>query len=85
MKKDGLKFFKSGAIFGDQDVAVLQAEVDRLTNELLALTADAEGLKSQISALTVENDLLRLKLEHKEELVKNKDEIMLLLREKLNR
>lgn len=77
-------FSETGLIVGDQDAAVLQAEVDRLTNELLALTADAEGLKSQISALTVENDLLRLKLEHKEELVKNKDEIILLLREKLN-
>lgn len=76
-------FSETGLIVGDQDAAVLQAEVDRLTNELLALTADAEGLKSQISALTVENDLLRLKLEHKEELVKNKDEIILLLRANL--
>ena len=78
-------FSETGVIVGDQDIAVLQADVERLTNELLTLTADAEGLKSQISALTVENDLLRLKLEHKEELVKNKDEIILLLREKLNR
>ena len=77
-------FSETGVIVGDQDIAVMQAEVDRLKNELLTLTADTEGLKSQISALTVENDLLRLKLEHKEELVKNKDEIILLLREKVN-
>lgn len=77
-------FSETGVIVGDQDVAILQAEVERLTNEVTSLNSDIEDLKANISALTVENDLLRLKLEHKEELVKNKDEIILLLREKLN-
>lgn len=76
-------FSETGVVVGDQDHAVLQAEVERLTNELAALLADVEKLKSQVSALTVENDLLRMKLEHKEELIKNKDEIIMLLRSKL--
>jgi regulator of replication initiation timing len=62
----------------------LQTEVERLTAELTALIADSEQLKSQVSALTVENDLLQMKLAHKDELVKHKDEIILLLRAKLN-
>lgn len=77
-------FSETGVIVGDQDLAVLQAEAERLTNEIADLHAIAEELKSQISALTVENDLLRLKLEHKEELIKHKDEIIMLLRAKVN-
>ena len=77
-------FSEAGVVVGDQDSAVLQAEVDRLTNELAELSTEAEKLKSQVSALTVENDLLRLKLEHQEELVKHKDEIIMLLRSKVN-
>lgn len=76
-------FSETGVVVGDQDVAVLQAEVDRLTNELAERNADAELLKSQISALSVENDLLHLKMEHKEELVRHKDEIIMLLRAKV--
>ena len=77
-------FDESGMIVGDQDLAVLQAEVDRLKGELATLNENAEELKSKVSELTVENDLLRLKLDHKEELIKNKDEIIMLLRAKVN-
>ncbi len=77
-------FSETGLVVGDQDLAVLQAEVDRLTNELAELNEDAENHKRKVSELTVENDLLRLKLDHKEELVKHKEEIILLLRSKLN-
>ena len=77
-------FSEAGVVVGNQDHAVLQAEVERLTTELAALLADAEKLKSQVSALTVTNDLLQMKLDHQEELVKHKDEIILLLRSKLN-
>lgn len=77
-------FSESGVIVGDQDLAVLHAEVDRLTNENVRLNTEIEKLKGQISALTVEKDLLCLKLEHKEELVKHKDEIIVLLRAKMN-
>ena len=77
-------FSESGVIVGDQDVAVLQAEVERLKNEITALNMENENLKRQNSELAVEKDLLCLKLEHKEELIKHKDEIILLLRAKLN-
>ena len=77
-------FSDSGVIVGDQDIAVLNAEVDRLTNENVRLNTEIEKLKGQISALTVEKDLLCLKLEHKDELVKHKDEIIVLLRAKLD-
>lgn len=76
-------FAETGVVVGDQDHAVLQTEVERLTGELASLLAETEKLKSHVSALTVENDLLRMKLEHKEELIKNKDEIILLLRSKV--
>ena len=77
-------FSETGVVVGDQDLAVLQVEVERLTTELAALRADAEKLKSQVSALTVENELLRMKLEHKEELVKHKDEIIVLLKSRMS-
>ena len=75
-------FDETGVVVGNQDVAVLQAEVDRLKSELTALNTDAEQLKSQISALTIEKDLLKMKLDHKEELIKHKDDIIALLRAK---
>lgn len=73
-------FLESGLVVGDQNLAILQAEVDRLTNELEALTGDAAMLRSEITALTTERDLLQLKLDHKDELIKHKDEILTLLR-----
>lgn len=75
-------FEETGVVVGNQDVAILQAEVDRLKSELSSLNTDVEQMKSQISALTVEKDLLKLKLEHKEELIKHKDDIIALLRAK---
>ena len=77
-------FSETGLVVGDQDLAVLQAEVERLTSEIAELKTDNEKLKSQVSALTVENDLLHLKLEHKDELIKHKDEIITLLRSKVS-
>lgn len=77
-------FSETGLVVGDQDLAILQAEVERLTNELAELNENTEELKRKVSELTVENELLRLKLDHKEELVKHKDDIILLLRAKLS-
>lgn len=77
-------FSETGVVVGDQDLAILQAEADRLTAELAQRDTDLEGLKHQVTALTVEIDLLRLKLEHKEELIKHKDDIIALMRQKPN-
>lgn len=77
-------FSETGLVVGDQNLAILQADVDRLTAELAQRENENEGLKHQVTALTVELDLLRLKLEHKEELIKHKDDIIALMRQKPN-
>ena len=55
-------FAESKTVVGTKDLAVLQAEVDRLTAENVIL-------KDKVVALSAEIDLLRLKLEHKEEII----------------
>lgn len=62
-------FAESKTIVGGQDLVAAQAEVDRLTAEVAILTAENAVLKDKVSTLTAESDLLRLKLEHKEEII----------------
>lgn len=62
-------FAESKTVVGTKDLAVLQAEVDRLTAENGILAAENVVLKDKNVVLTAENDLLRLKLEHKEEII----------------
>lgn len=62
-------FAESKTIVGGQDLVAAQAEVDRLTAEVAMLTAENAVLKDKVSTLTAESDLLRLKLEHKEEII----------------
>lgn len=69
-------FAESDAVIATQDLVTLQAEVDRLTGELETLNNEATimraenaMLKDKVAALTAENDILRLKLEHKEEII----------------
>lgn len=71
------------AVVGRADLVALQAEVERLNEERERLNCDVEKLKGElalavtetsvlnnkVSALTSENELLRLKLEHKEEII----------------
>ena len=47
----------------------LTAEVERLTSELALVRAEMSVLNDKVGVLTTENDILRLKLEHKEELL----------------
>jgi predicted nuclease with TOPRIM domain len=62
-------FEESGAVIGGQDLVALQAKVDELGAEISLLQAENIVLKNKADALSAENDLLRLKLEHKEELL----------------
>lgn len=68
-------FGESGAVIGGQDLATLQAEVDRLNGEVELLTSkldisalDNTVLKDKVTALENENKLLCLKLEYEERL-----------------
>lgn len=56
-------------VVGNQDMATLQEDVNRLTAELELAQTELTVLKEKNTALTAENDLLRLKLQHKEELL----------------
>lgn len=64
------------AVVGSKKLAILKeekdaltAEVERLTTELALVTAENAVQKDKIVTLTAENDILRLKLEHKEEII----------------
>ena len=62
-------FEETGAVIGGKDLITLQAEVDRLTEENLALLADLTATKEKVSTLQAEADLLRIQLGHKDELI----------------
>ena len=56
-------------VVGGSDLITLQAEVDRLTGELAIASAELAVMKDKVAVLTAENDILRLKMEHKEEII----------------
>ena len=69
-------FAESGAVIGTQDLATLQAEVNRLTEENALLTQnlniatlDLSIQKDKVTALESETALLKMQLKHKEELL----------------
>lgn len=62
-------FAESGSVVANADLVALQAEVERLNAENALISAESAVLRDKIVALTSENDLLRLKLEHKEEII----------------
>ena len=59
----------SKTVVGNANLATLQTDVDRLSSELALAQAELAVLKNKVVNLTAENDLLRLKLEHKEEII----------------
>lgn len=68
-------FGESGAVIGGQDLAALQAEVDRLNTEVATLTdklniatLNNNILKDKVTTLENENKLLCLKIEYEEKL-----------------
>lgn len=62
-------FAESKIVVGNQNLAALQSEVERLTAENSMLAAENVILKDKNVTLSAENDLLRMKLEHKEEII----------------
>lgn len=59
----------SKAVVGNADLSALQADVDMLKSENQLLSAENSVLKDKNVSLQAEVDLLRLKLEHKEEII----------------
>ena len=59
----------SKAVVGCKNIVTLQNDVDRLNAENSILNAELAVLKDKIGVLTTENELLRMKLEHKEEII----------------
>lgn len=69
-------FADTKVVVGRSDLATMQADIDRLTGEIerlngeLALvSAENAVLKDKVVNLTAENEIIRLKLEHKEEII----------------
>ena len=69
-------FAESGAVIGSQDLATLQAEVNRLieendllTQNLNIATLDLAVQKDKVTALEAESELLKMQLKHKEEII----------------
>lgn len=56
-------------VVGDTKLADLNETVDVVTAELDLVTAENAVLKDKVAALSAELDLLRLKLEHKDEII----------------
>lgn len=62
-------FAESKTVLADKDALATQTEVDRLTAQVDLLTAENSVLQDKVKNLTTENDLLRLQLKHKEEII----------------
>ncbi len=69
-------FAESGAVIGSQDLATLQTEANRLTEENAILaqnlniaSVDLAVHKDKVSALETEIELLKMKLIHKDEII----------------
>lgn len=59
----------SKAVVGSKTLATVQSELDQATAELMLIKAENTVLNDKAKALETENELLKLKLAHKEELL----------------
>lgn len=66
----------SGSRIIGEELINLQGEVERLTNELSIALNDLDALRKEFAALSADADLLRLKLDHKEEIITHKEKII---------
>ena len=62
-------FAESGSVVASANLVALQAEVDRLTTENTKLVAENVMLKDDNATLLAEVDILRVKIEHKDEII----------------
>lgn len=66
----------SGSRIIGEELINLQGEVERLTNELSIALNDLDALRKDFAALSAEKDLLRMTLDHKEEIIALKEKII---------
>lgn len=62
-------FAESKTVVGNRTLAALQEELDTTKAELALVSAESAMLKDKVASLTAEIDILRLKLEHKEQII----------------
>ena len=62
-------FEESTAYVGGESFKALQAELDTLKNERESIIAENKSLKEEVTSLSHENDILKIKLELKEEII----------------
>lgn len=56
-------------VVGEKNLATLQANVDVITAERDLVTAENAILKDKVVTLTAENDMLKMELKHKDEII----------------
>lgn len=56
-------------VVGEKNLATLQEDVEVVTAERDLLTAENAILKDKVAALTAENEMLKMQLNHKEEII----------------
>ena len=56
-------------VLGTQNLAILQANVDTVTAERDLLLAENTILKDKVNTLSTENEMLKMQLMHKEEII----------------
>jgi transcriptional regulator with XRE-family HTH domain len=56
-------------VVGDTNLVTLQENVDVVTAERDLITAENAILKDKVATLTAENDMLKMQLKHKEEII----------------
>lgn len=62
-------FSESCAVVGSKNMKLLQDEMDLVKSERDALLADAVIAKEKIASLSAENDLLKMQIKYKDEII----------------
>ncbi len=59
----------SDLVVGNKNLKQLQDKLDLVSSELDIIKAENEILKTKVTTLTAENDLIKMELRHKEEII----------------